>query len=161
MARSRKNLINMYPKAEDTPLPPDVKKEDTRYPTEGIGHDERKALGLGYESLWPGYLKFHLCLNLSKGTQWVIATLSISGGKPPRTYAVGVADSKVYTVGNGPHVKATVQVYLSKANIDRLRKYVELWKKGMADAGMIRDRISSRRAQGKIHRANGESSWYW
>lgn len=54
-----------------------------------------------------------------------------------------------------------VEVHLKQDNVERLRKYLELWTKGMADAGGIRDRISSRRAQGQMERAAGRSYWRW
>lgn len=97
-----------------------------------------------------------------KRVDWMIPTLHIQNpgrrsmpGVVRRTYAIGVADSKVYTVGMGPHVKTTLTVYVTEANVERLKPFLELHEKGMADASQIRDRISTRRAQGAIRR----SSW--
>jgi hypothetical protein len=155
-------------KANDskTDLPPNVVAADLNYPS----YD--KGQSLGYQQLrelfgadvYPAPMVFYK----TKGLGWVLTTLHISNpsrrqsaGTVARTYGIGVADQKVYTVGRGPHVEKEVAVYLSKANLERLTEYVELWKKGMADAGAIRDRISSRRAQGQLHRAAGRSYWDW
>ena len=54
-----------------------------------------------------------------------------------------------------------VKVHLSKDNLARLDRHVKLYLDGLAKAGQIRDRISSRRAQGQIYRAEGRSSWMW
>ena len=70
-------------------------------------------------------------------------------------------DGKPVRVGSGPHVKATVTIYLKANNIERLQKYVDLWLKGMELAGTTRDRISSQRMQGQINRAAGKTSWSW
>jgi hypothetical protein len=164
MAR-RTAPINMFPK-DDSPLPPGVERADTGYSTggktgEGLSYDFLKEQGVGYDTGFPGYVELYLCSNLSKGTQWVVTTLPISGGNPPRTYGIGVDDGKVYTVGRGPHVKAVVQLWVRKGNWDRVKKYVELWKKGMADAGAIRDRISSRRSQGILRRSSNPLNTPW
>ena len=153
-------------------LPPDVQKADLEHPKYGSGdylpNTELEKIGMGYESGFPGRFTFYKVEGRSV-LGWVLTTLHISkpssraraGATMDRTYGIGVADSKVYTVGKGPHVTAIVEVYLTKANLTRLMKYVELWKKGMADAGGIRDRISSRRAQGQINRAEGMTYWDW
>ncbi len=76
-------------------------------------------------------------------------------------YGVTVKDGRVVRCGNGPHVTREITVHLTKDNVGRLARYVELWKTGMAEANGIRDRISSRRAQGQAHRAAGRSHWNW
>jgi hypothetical protein len=99
-----------------------------------------------------------------RGDSWVLTTLRIGGagrGASERYYGIDVASKKVCRVGKGPHVLDVVTVYVSKANKDRLWKYVDLHQEGLAQAGGIRDRISTRRAQGQIHRANGERFWTW
>jgi hypothetical protein len=145
-----------------TNLPPDVKAADLKFPEVGkdLPWERRKELGL--EDL------YGLTFYQVKGLGWVLCTLHISNpsrrastGTPARTYAIGVADGKVYTVGRGPHVTKEIEVYLSVDNLPRIQRYVDLWKKGMEDAGQIRDRISSRRAQGQMHRAQGRTSWMW
>jgi len=97
---------------------------------------------------------------------WVIATLSI--GSPgrgrrtfeQRTYGITLAGN-VCRVGGGPHVLRTVRVYIKESRKVALKPLIDLYDRGMADAGMIRDRIGSRRAEGQLRRANGEHSWYW
>lgn len=103
-----------------------------------------------------------------KGIGWVLTTLHISNpsrrqaaGTPARTYAIGLTDRKVYTVGKGPHVLKSVEVHLKNSNLERMQKYIDLYREGMGNAGQIRDRISSRRAQGQLYRAAGRSSWNW
>jgi hypothetical protein len=139
-------------------LPPDVKASDLKYPSydsgDSIGYRELEAMGLHSNSL---------TFYLTTGFGWAITTLGIRNAKPgrtARTYAVTL-DGKCCRVGSGPHVKATVTVYLSKSNLSRLQKYVDLHLKGQEQAGIVRDRISTRRAQGQINRANGLSSWRW
>lgn len=144
-------------------LPPDVTAADLRYPTakNQLGYKEVEAMGLVAT-----YGTFTLYFVPKIG--WVLTTLHISNpssrqsaGTSARFYGIGVSDGKVYTVGRGPHVTAEVVVHTTKDNADRLKRYADLWTKGMADASQIRDRISSRRAQGQLHRAAGESSWRW
>lgn len=112
-------------------------------------------------------LLFYLVSDARKGTAWVLTTLLISKpgrrstGSSSRYYAIGVEDRKLYTVGRGPHVKAEVTVYPSPDNMDRLQKYLDLFAEGLEKAGQTRDRISSRRAQGQLYRAQGRSSWMW
>lgn len=149
-------------------LPPDVTPADVEYPKSGTGLTYSELAELGLDS---HHLTFYrvAASGRDRAPGWVLCTLHISNpgrrtspaGQTARTYAVGVADEKVYTVGRGPHVTAVVEVWLTKDNLPRLRRYVELWRKGMADAGSIRDRISSRRAQGQLHRAAGRTHWSW
>jgi hypothetical protein len=142
-------------------LPAPLQKGDTVYPTDAnrLGWEERKALGL--EDL------HSLRLYEAKGCGWVICTLHISNprrgsaNQTERTYAIGLKDEKVYTVGRGPHVLREVEVYIRKDNLERLKPLIDLHRKGMEMAGGIRDRISSRRAQGQIHRAAGRDRWSW
>lgn len=152
-------------------LPPDVNASDLKYPaydsdkgvSDGIPYAKQQELGLDSTSL-----TFYL-VSGRHVNDWVLLTLHISN--PPRrqrnrgvdtTRSYGVSmDGKVCRVGLGPHVLKEVTVHLSQSNIERLKKYVDLFRKGLAEAGQIRDRISTRRAQGQIHRANGESSWMW
>ncbi len=42
-----------------------------------------------------------------------------------------------------------------------LQQFIDLRTKGQAAAGEVRDRISSRRAQGALERAAGNSYWRW
>jgi hypothetical protein len=95
---------------------------------------------------------------------WVIPTLLIAAsrrhGYAARTYAVTL-DGHLCRVGAGPHVLRTVRVYVTKRRAKMLQKFIDLRQSGKADAGTVRDRISSRRAEGQLRRARGERSWYW
>lgn len=99
-----------------------------------------------------------------KDTGWVVCTLHISnpsrnqrnrGNTAARFYSMGLKDGKVWRVGLGPHVLGERRVYLTEDNWERLQPLVDLYLKGMGDAGQIRDRISSRRAQGTLRRGGG------
>lgn len=93
---------------------------------------------------------------------WVIATLGISSGNKyaARTYSVD-ANGKVWRVGKGPHVKQTITAYVTEKSAKRLAELIRLHNSGAIEANTIRDRISSRRAQGQINRMKGMSSWRW
>jgi hypothetical protein len=163
------------PKTEPQKLPPDVTAGDLEWPPSGTGltSADYDALGLkaDYGPKSPGYsgsLTFYLvggATARNKEPRWVLTTLPIGkaprgSGQPDRTYGVTL-DGQLCRVGRGPHVLATVTVHLRKDSLPRLQKYVDLWKKGMANAGGTRDRISSRRAQGKQERAAGKHYWRW
>lgn len=100
-----------------------------------------------------GRLTFHYTEKFG----WVIATLPISvakrgSGLADRTYGVQVVkqaygDHTIVTVGKGPHVLSTIVVYVTEKRLAKLQKYVDIYNEGLGDAGKIRDRISSRRAQ--------------
>lgn len=137
-------------------LPPDVTAADLEYPRYEDRADDVP-------------MDVHYGLTFYKTTRlgWTLLTLEIRSGKrryrpstTDRSYGITM-DGGLCRVGNGPHVLTTVKVHLTKSNIGRLRKYVDLWTKGMAAAGDTRDRISTRRAQGQAHRAAGRTSWMW
>ena len=138
-------------------MPPKVQARDLKWPETGTwATDKLREKGI----LDAHTLTFYY---VTGDMGWVIATLDISKGKrgnADRTYGITL-DGKVVRVGNGPHVKKEVQVHLSTENWERLLPYVELYLKGLEQAGQIRDRISTRRAQGQINRANGLRSWSW
>jgi hypothetical protein len=103
------------------------------------------------------------------GMGWVIPTVLISrqsrrhrnlDAATDRTYAVTL-DGKVCRVGAGPHVTEVVHVHVHDSHLKSLQRFIDLKREGAAKAGMIRDRISSRRAEGQLHRAAGERSWRW
>lgn len=135
-------------------LPPGVEPADLK-PASGRGEalsiDQRLELGLAD----------HYCLTLYRtaGFGWVICTLAINGSRG-RTYGMTM-DGKVCRVGNGPHVLDQLCVYVKATNLKRLMPLIELLRKGLADAGTIRDRIGSRRAEGQLRRSRGEYSWRW
>lgn len=99
------------------------------------------------------------------GFGWVIPTLLISKtrrtGIQDRTYAVKVDGGGTCRVGKGPHVDETVKVYVKRSRLAALQKFLDLRTAGQVKAGTIRDRISSRRAEGTLHRAAGHHSWRW
>ena len=103
---------------------------------------------------------------------WVMLTLHISnpssrqrsrGVNTTRSYAVPVNDpDSIVRVGLGPHVTDRFTLYIRRDRLEALQFFVDLNNKGKAgSAGNVRDRISTRRAQGAMHRANGERSWRW
>lgn len=97
--------------------------------------------------------------------EWFIANLLIgksNRGYAARTYATRVSDGKAgFRVGKGPHVTQTVTVYVTTANATRLAPLLAMAEAGEVTAHQIRDRISTRRAQGQMYRAEGRSSWRW
>lgn len=135
-------------------LPPDVIEADSKRPSY---EDSRKPWRQeGEEDLYS--LTFYKVQGSRIKDNWVILTLPIDN--KGRSYVISL-DGNCGRAGRGPHVKAIVMIHLHAGNADRLRKYIDLWKKGMSDAGSVRDRISSRRAEGQVRRANGERSWQW
>lgn len=152
-------------KKQEHDLPPDVLPADLEYKTAGksIPYEKLKELGLDYSTGWYGLFKFYK----TQKSGWILCTLPIraasrhgrSQGQTDRTYGVDMR-GQVHCVGIGPHVVKTVEVRLTVKNLKRLMKYVELWKKGMASAGVIRDRISTRRAQTISRRGIIQSPWW-
>lgn len=87
---------------------------------------------------------------------WVIPTLTISKAKfgtARRTYAIAIKDGQICTVGNGPHVLAQTTVYVTPKRQKALQSFLDIRTKGQGNAGMIRDRISTRRANTSLRRA--------
>jgi hypothetical protein len=126
-------------------LPKGVKDEDLEYPS---FKSKRRVVET---------LKLHYTERFG----WCVATLSIRratgrrAGTQDRTYAYTL-DGKVVRVGLGPHVLRTVDVYVTEKALGRLQYLLDLAQQGEAKAGDIRDRISSRRAQGALRR----STWF-
>lgn len=136
------------PKSATAPvLPKGIKAGDLKYP-------KKAPWSSGNFELW-----------YTGGMGWVIPTLQISSGSRSaygkRTYAVVVSTGQVCRVGMGPHVHAKHVVYVTTKSADRLAPFLALREQGQADAGQVRDRISTRRAQGQMHRAAGHTSWRW
>lgn len=135
-------------------LPPKVTEKDLTYPS------MKSKDHILYTAGNHGTLTFYLTDKMG----WCISTLPISQsrkGYANRTYAIRIEDGSIVTVGNGPHVKVDVMIYIRNSRIKVLQEYVELYNKGMIEAGNIRDRISSRRAQGQVMRSQGRRSWLW
>lgn len=141
--------------AKDIKLPKGILKSDLTYPKDYADNT--------YETfeLWDvrGVGLLIPSLLISKTSRRV--RLVHGGAVTDRYYATDVATGKIYRIGRGPHVLSTTTVYVRKSRLADLQKFLDLREKGSADANMIRDRISSRRAQGQLHRAAGRSSWTW
>lgn len=142
-------------------LPPGILPKDTQWQS-SLSRDQR---------LWSegdhGQLTFYKISGHLHGDFWVIETLLIAragrraaAGATDRTYAITL-DGRVMRVGLGPHVRAKVTVYLHQSRRAALQQYIDLHAKGIGDAMRIRDRISSRRAQGQLERMAGNRSWIW
>jgi hypothetical protein len=119
---------------------------------------------------WKSKVRVEKTLTLHKVTgrhsdgDWFIANLRIGSGRghADRTYATRISDGKTgFRIGKGPHVTDTITVYVTTKNKLRLAPLVAMADEGEIDANQIRDRISTRRAQGQLHRAAGRSSWRW
>lgn len=137
------------------PLPMGLTDEDLRYPA-SEDHD--------YAAGDHGQLTLYEVTDARRGATWVIATLGISKsrrGHADRTYGIRVDTQTICRVGNGPHVTRTLTVYPRKSRAKVLAPILELYTKGCGEAGLIRDRIGSRRAEGQLRRARGERSWAW
>lgn len=105
----------------------------------------------------------HLELYYVKAFGWCIATLHIRNAgtrntnRDPRTYAVRVDTGECVRVGLGPHVLKRITVYATEKRLKDLQKFIDLKNSGEVTANEIRDRISTRRAQGTLRR----SQWNW
>lgn len=95
-----------------------------------------------------------------RGWGWCIPTLLIrnaprrmNGAVSPRSYAVRVDDGSIVRIGLGPHVTERVHIYARKGRLGVLKKYIDLKETGAGNAGLIRDRISSRRARFDLMRS--------
>jgi hypothetical protein len=136
-----------------TTLPKGIEKSDLHVPADYKSYDKVPYEQRSFE-LWH-VTRFG----------WCIPTLLIGRARransTDRTYAVTVEGGQVVRVGRGPHVTATHVVHVTNARHAALKSFLTLREKGQGDAGQIRDRISSRRAQGQLMRAEGRSSWRW
>lgn len=126
-------------------LPPGIEPADLEWGP-GIPYAER------------GDIPYELLFYRTERFGWVLCTLIIGGaGKgatssTARYYAIEVATEKLCRVGHGPHVLAECRVLPSAKNKERLARYFELHRKGMADAGDTRDGISTKRARTAMRR---------
>lgn len=153
------------PKTSTSPLPEGIIEADLTYPkTEytKAGKFSKKNDKMVWEAGDEGSLTFYETAAFG----WCLATLSISksrshGRTTDRTYAARVSDGASVRVGAGPHVTRTIKVYLRESRMKALQKYIEMFQQGQVAANTIRDRVSSRRAEGAFRRGRGESSWRW
>jgi hypothetical protein len=143
---------NQMPKTA-VALPSDITETDLKYP------DYKSK-----DQLVPQYDNNQFELWYTQQMGWCIPTLRIGGsgryGSTPRTYATTL-DGKQVRIGKGPHVLRTVTVYVRQSRVKVLQKYLDLRTAGAVTSNTIRDRISSRRAQGQVMRAEGRHSWLW
>lgn len=143
-----------------TPYPLGIVEADLTYPRMASGD------ALDYSAGEGGSFTLYEVETRRGSTEWVVCTLGIQGGRrsriyaAERTYAVNLRGG-VMRVGRGPHVKQVITVYVRKSRRQALDKLVQLHTDGLAQAGMIRDRIGSRRAQGQLMRAEGRTNWRW
>lgn len=117
------------------PLPSLVKEKDLKYPSykSKVKHLYDKDFEMWYTERFG----------------WCIPTLLISRARrganvQDRTYGISLKGETV-TMGKGPHVLRTINVYVTEANLNRLQTLVDLKDQGQGKAGDIRDRISTRR----------------
>lgn len=129
-------------------LPDEVRETDLKYPSwESSKNNEDNRVVNTFE-MW-----------YTERFGWCIPTLFISRARRgsnmnDRTYGVAIKDGGVVTMGKGPHVLRTVTVYVKKGRADALKNLIDLKTKGEGDAGQIRDRISTRRANTALRRGS-------
>lgn len=94
-----------------------------------------------------------LTMHYTERFGWVITTLFISRGRngTDRTYGVTL-EGQACSLGNGPHIKRTITVYLRKSRLSDLQKYLDIYNAGLERSHEIRDTRSTRRAQGAMRR---------
>ena len=140
--------------AKATTLPLGITKLDTTRPA----WDAEDQLDTGKGDY--GQLTFHKTQRFG----WCITTLFISRGKrgqPDRSYGIAVDGEQTVSVGNGPHVTETFTLYFRESRAGDLQRYHDLYVKGLQAANAVRDRRSSRIAQGQEMRAQGRTRWNW
>jgi hypothetical protein len=132
-------------------LPGDIIESDTVYPK--------------YTRNNPHPVVAQFTMDYTKQFGWCIRTLGIRrarrAGRTDRTYAIRVDTKSPVRIGAGPHVLRTVTVYVTQKRQPKLQRFLDMQTLGEEQAGTIRDRISSRRAQGALMRAEGRRSWRW
>jgi hypothetical protein len=142
-------------------LPADIKALDLKRP--GFEDADKLArIKTGEESWQYELATFEMWYTEQMG--WCIPTLLIAkasrASTTDRTYATTL-DGKQVRIGKGPHVKRVVTVYVRESRLKELQHYLDLQRAGAEVSNQIRDRISSRRAQGQVERQKGKSSWRW
>lgn len=132
-------------------LPKGILKSDTVYPSYENADHSKGDYG-------------QLTLHKTERFGWCIATLFISRGKrgqPDRSYGIAIDTKQTVSIGNGPHVTDTVTLYFTKDRAEALQQFQDLYVEGLKNANSVRDRRSSRIAQGQEMRAQGRRSWTW
>lgn len=128
------------------PLPEGILESDTKYPK----YDPKNRV-----------IETIRLYDLGGRFGWCIATLPINP-RTNRTYGFRVQEggrSDVVTMGN-PQTRI-VTLYVTQKRQKALQPYLDMYRAGIEQAGAIRDRIGSRRAEGQVRRARGERSWLW
>jgi hypothetical protein len=141
-------------------LPSDIKALDLKRP-EFDDVDKLARIPTGSESWQYELATFEMWYTEQMG--WCIPTLLIAKAgraSTDRTYATTLAGKQV-RIGRGPHVKRVVTIYVRESRLKELKHYFDLQRDGAEVSNQIRDRISSRRAQGQIMRQQGHTSWRW
>ena len=137
----------------DYKLPKGITVKDCKYPS----YKDKDQLN------WQVGQHGQLDLHYTERFGWVITTLHISnaskrqrmaGINGSRSYGITVDGGQIVSVGLGPHVKASVTVYIRNSRTAKLQKFIDLYNKGMEDANNIRDRRSTRIAQTKQRNAD-------
>lgn len=136
-------MAKAKPKTDAIELPTGIKESDLKYPSWKSKHHVVHTLDMYFVTTFG----------------WCIATLHIRNASrrkvtntDARTYAVRVDTEQCVRVGLGPHVLKRVTVYVTEKRLPALQKYVDLQASGEVTANEIRDRISTRRAQGALRR---------
>lgn len=131
-------------------LPLQLKEKDLQYPK------------------WTSKVKHHYTLDFemwyTERFGWCIPTLLISKARrganvQDRTYGVTLT-GEVVTIGKGPHVERTINVYVTDTNLKRLQPLIDLKAQGQGKAGDIRDRISTRRMNTMSRRASVQNTLF-
>jgi hypothetical protein len=128
-------------------LPKGILVSDLKYPD--YSKRDKRPKDIPYEDT---YFELYFV----PGFNWCIPTLLIrnpgrrSSQTTARTYAVTVDTQKLVRIGLGPHVTEKHTVYLRQSRIKDLMPYIELRRKGAAQANQVRDRISTRRMRRDI-----------
>lgn len=134
-------------------LPGDIIESDTVYPKYGRTRNPSNTVVANFT------------MDYTAQFGWCIRTLGIRrarrAGRTDRTYAIRVNTKQPVRIGAGPHVLRTVTVYVTEKRKPKLQRFLDMQTLGEEQAGTIRDRISSRRAQGALMRAQGRTSWRW
>ena len=139
----------MATKTTTIPLPNKILETDLAYPKNAKRYNAKTYISV----------EQRLTLHYTERFGWCVATLTIAratgrrSGMQDRTYALSLKGEGVVRVGLGPHVLRTITVYVHRKNKERLQWLLDLHNTGEAKAGDIRDRISTRRAQGALRRS--------
>jgi hypothetical protein len=127
-------------------LPKGILKSDLDYPKD-YTDNSYESFDLWYVPSLGGWLIPSLLI--SKQSR---RSRAFNGALTDRYYAIGVSDRKLYRVGHGPHVTETHTVHVKKSRLTELHQFLNLRQQGAGDAGIVRDRISTRRAQTAMRR---------